>query len=258
MKRREEDQLIHLAFGELAADEAARVEANLKPQAARALEDYRSLKSDLKLLNSVPAPQIGVERMRDAILRQGLKRDRSFGRWALIFGPCLVAALAVFVVTARPSTHQSNSSTSEVAANLPDWTAQTPQAPALYPDTEITDRSKAIHEDVVFPQPENAPKSVHAAVLTVRRRLHRPLSIAQVSSNMVALADSQMSQPAPTPVEADQGSTSGAGPQTASDDSGQSAQGDQKIIVVHNAQDGATGAQTATEVDPSANVVFGG
>ncbi len=208
----------------------------------------------------MPEPQIGVERMRDAILRQGLKKDRSFGRWALIFGPCLVAAFSLFLITSRPSTQQSNSHAAEVATNEPDWTVKVPQAPALYPDTEITNRSEAIRGDVYFARPENAAKPAHLATLTVRKRVHRQLSIEQVSSELQA--NTSLSQPDSAPVDSDQGSVpaspTDSTPQTAPDNSGQSDQGDQKIIVVHNAQDGATGAQTATEVDPSTNVVFGG
>lgn len=75
MERNYEDKLMDLAFGELNPEEAARLEARMEaePNAARDLAFTRTMREDLLALSrDVPADQLSKERLRQAILGNGL------------------------------------------------------------------------------------------------------------------------------------------------------------------------------------------
>ncbi|MHB8636321.1 MAG: hypothetical protein ACYC96_07605 [Fimbriimonadaceae bacterium] len=108
MKKRLEDRLIEVAFGdrtELTASEQAAT-----PEAAARLKEYRLMRSALSQLREMPDHQLSTERLRERLLHQGLKRRRSFPWQALGYG---IAACSLFVcafyvsrdvrrITARP------------------------------------------------------------------------------------------------------------------------------------------------------------
>lgn len=75
MNRRFEDKLAELAFGDLSPEEAAKLEREMgaDPKAMAALSTYREMREGLKGLSEVPEDQLSRERLRDAILTQGLK-----------------------------------------------------------------------------------------------------------------------------------------------------------------------------------------
>jgi len=75
MKGKFEDKLAKLAFGELNSDEAARLEREVQsdPEALRTLSMYKDMRSGLRSLSDIPEDQFSKERLRDAILTQGLK-----------------------------------------------------------------------------------------------------------------------------------------------------------------------------------------
>jgi|GEM_PF-811566 len=70
-----EEKLARLAFGDLSPEEAARIESQAAqdPEAARALETFREMRSGLKAMATIPDDQLSKERLRDAILAQGLR-----------------------------------------------------------------------------------------------------------------------------------------------------------------------------------------
>jgi len=75
MKGKVEDKLVQLAFGDLSPSEAKRLEqvAERDPEAHRALVVYKEMRDGLRLLADVPEDQFSKERLRDAILKEGLK-----------------------------------------------------------------------------------------------------------------------------------------------------------------------------------------
>jgi hypothetical protein len=75
MKRKFEEKVAQLAFGDLSADDAAKLEQEVQsdPEALRALSQYKDMREGLKSLAEVPDDQLSKERLRDAILTQGLK-----------------------------------------------------------------------------------------------------------------------------------------------------------------------------------------
>ena len=98
MSRKFEDKLIRLAFGDSSLRESSSLERKVQsdPEAARALEEYQSLKIGLNLLTDVPPDQLSKERLRDAILGQGLKPlpVEPAPRWGWAWMPVTAAALA--------------------------------------------------------------------------------------------------------------------------------------------------------------------
>ena len=78
MNKREEDRLIELAFGELDSTEesilAHRVHSDEEFEAF--VSEWEELRDDLKDLRDIPEMQFSKERLRDAILGQGLKPAR--------------------------------------------------------------------------------------------------------------------------------------------------------------------------------------
>lgn len=70
-----EEKLAQLAFGDLSPEEAAQVEAQVSrnPEASQALADYRDMCGGLRSLAAVPEHQLSNERLRNAILTQGLR-----------------------------------------------------------------------------------------------------------------------------------------------------------------------------------------
>ncbi|HWD39290.1 MAG TPA: hypothetical protein VG944_10605, partial [Fimbriimonas sp.] len=75
MNRKFEDQLARLAFEELQNEESSALEARVAndPEAAKVLKDFRSIKQGLRGLADIPDHQLSNERLREAVLAQGLK-----------------------------------------------------------------------------------------------------------------------------------------------------------------------------------------
>lgn len=99
MKRNDEDKLIELAFGELTAEEAEQLRAcaSSDPKLARTLSQYSEMREGLACLKEIPEMQLSCDRLRDAILAGGLKEPRSIG-WNWVGVPIALAAVA-FVIT---------------------------------------------------------------------------------------------------------------------------------------------------------------
>jgi len=75
MKGKFEEKLAQLAFGDLKPDEAAKLEqeAQANPEAMRTLALYKDMRAGLRSLSDIPEDQFSKERLRDAILTQGLR-----------------------------------------------------------------------------------------------------------------------------------------------------------------------------------------
>jgi len=103
-----EEKLAQLAFGDLSPEEAAQVEAQVSrnPEASQALADYRDMCGGLRSLAAVPEHQLSNERLRNAILTQGLrtkpeeKPSKGFGAgW--IWMPVAACAMGFALITMR-------------------------------------------------------------------------------------------------------------------------------------------------------------
>ena len=101
MNSKFEEKLAQLAFGDLSPEEAARIEAQVKndPEALHALNMYHGMRAGLSGLKDIPADQMSKERLRDAILAQGLKPKATpkFG-WGWLWMPAMASVLAVGIM----------------------------------------------------------------------------------------------------------------------------------------------------------------
>jgi hypothetical protein len=92
MKKRLEDRLIEFAFSDRTETDVA--ELATTPETAARLKEYRAMRSALGSLRELPEHQLSTERLREALLHQGLKRRRSFPWQALGY---ISAASSLFV-----------------------------------------------------------------------------------------------------------------------------------------------------------------
>lgn len=117
-----EEKLAQLAFGDLSPEEAARIEAQVRkdPMAARALEEYRAMRGGLQSMAVVPEHQLSNERLRDAILAQGLRPQpvetpAKKAGWNWAWMPVAACALGFVMMTAR----NQPAHTPQVVMNMP-------------------------------------------------------------------------------------------------------------------------------------------
>ncbi len=99
MKNSKIEQLTNMAFG----DSPLVDPSTLSGAELRELENLKHLRQDLRLLGNVPEPQISIDRVRDAILREGLKpqAEPKFG-WSWFAMPLATCAIAFAIVFFRP------------------------------------------------------------------------------------------------------------------------------------------------------------
>jgi hypothetical protein len=97
MKKRIEEELAKLAFGDVESSEAVLLEHRTKtdPDAARTFETYCRMKEELRSLSQdVPEDQLSKERLRQAILARGLKDHPVAPRFGWVWVPAATAAIA--------------------------------------------------------------------------------------------------------------------------------------------------------------------
>lgn len=103
MNRKREEELMQLAFGDLRREECRSFASGIEndPEAEKMYGAYCEMREGLKALRDVPEMQLSTERLRDAILREGLapKRESRFN-FGWLAAPIAVGACAFVVVTA--------------------------------------------------------------------------------------------------------------------------------------------------------------
>lgn len=108
MNRKREEELMQLAFGDLRRENTplqAQIESD--PEAAKTYGSYCEMREGLRALKDIPEMQLSSERLRDAILKEGLSPRRESGwNWSWLATPLAVGACAFVVVTAmrKPAT----------------------------------------------------------------------------------------------------------------------------------------------------------
>lgn len=258
MKKLPEHELIRIAFGEASEEETRRLLADSEPGTAMKLDLYRRLRADLRdLATDVPEPQLSQERLQEAILRAGLKRERRAWSWSWAFAPMAALAIGVLFINRRPDLVEplSNAREAIAASEIP--------APAPAPDTP-SDRvaSAAGAESVAAPVIE--PTRVAPSVV----RRSRPARVAVRSKAKVghdvpvagAINDvAVLGMEARTTTVPSRGS---AGSRFVSADAAPeparlSAPTDAMVVLIASETDAATGANLAIEVASTSNVVIG-
>jgi hypothetical protein len=256
MKRKQEEDLIRLAFGDVEEASSERANRLLEEdaEARRLFAGYAEMREGLKQLHT-PEHQLSTERLRDAILRDGLTKERTGGsEWRWILAPFAVAAAAMFL-TLR-FTGDSNilpSSTNGGTVVMGPNAATEPSTPELrFAPSDVS--------DVLAQSEPNASRALAPTSPAATRAEARP------RPDLPAPVASRPAQPKPelvasnanlTPAEISMSAIDGALPAGSAAialSSGMEA----PIVLIGAESDEATGANKATEVSSPSNVVIGG
>jgi len=234
MKRKDEDLLQRLAFGELSDAEAARLRqaVELSPEHKKALAGFEAMRDGLSEMRDVPEDQLSTERLREAVLSRGLK-PRLRVTW--LWGPALACALGVGIGFLRHTTHgptdvRMTSSAAnagfDVAVNSPN-----PLAASVMPEE--------------LPAPNLS--EIHSAAYARRhqRRVRRDKQ-EEPYRNWLAVT---LNSDEPFGAEADRGADS---PRA------QRRSGGEQIVLITAGKDADSSVNNAREVDSGKNVLVGG
>jgi hypothetical protein len=270
MNRNLEDKLIKLAYGELSSREASAIEALVQtdPEAARLLASYRSLKTDMAEMPSPPPDQYSKERLRDAILGQGLKPvptpRPSFG-FGWLWMPATAFALAFgFMVVKRMEAPTPDHSPAGVVAfragegSVADSTLRF----SGFAKSPVSDFHPAPVSPLNAASTESSMKlaSHHGKSHSRHLKLSDATLVDPIiqgqANKLVAMtalgAGSSVKEPDPAMQDASYTTTSNGANSNSAD--GQSS----PIVMIDPEKDNDTGAQKATEVDSASNVIVGG
>ncbi len=232
MKRRDENHLIKLAFGEA---ELSPADEPLDRESALKLDLYRQMRQDLlDARDAVPPDQLSPERLRESILRSGLKKERrTLWTWALAPSLALLVAL--------------------IALNR-----EHPEANVVASSFEAADEAfQAVAPPVVETAPAPKESNVAAPVAPKVAPKPTPNRSKRVRPSPKALLASRADQPlAPAAAMADIMETSRSGMDSTALDSPETAS-PPTVVLIESTADQATGMNIATEVRPAANVVIG-
>jgi hypothetical protein len=147
MRKRFEEELSKLAFGDLDVEEARRLEMQTlsDPEASQTFQTYCRMKEELRsLAQDVPADQLSKERLREAILNRGMKEPlpRS-AKPTWVWMPAMAAVLAfgfMFVkgqLAGQAPTVVVNNSKARPNVDLPNFGVDAPVAAAKPAPTTV-------------------------------------------------------------------------------------------------------------------------
>ena len=261
MRKKIEEELAKLAFGDLSADEASRLElrTQVDPEAAKTFESYRRMKDELQLLGQdVPEDQLSKERLRQAILTRGLKHSEpAIQRMSWIWMP-VAAAFIAFGAFYLKGNFPAGGSTSTVVVDK-----TTAPEPNWLPEVGVVRPPK----NDVFVMPETSRSPVVSSSAPTRVAMGSTRKSTRMSGSASRLANdpelpsgaagldmfdrSPMSASEPVESPLNFGKSAEPAPAT-------SAAPAPTIIVIQTETDASTGTLKATEVGDTANVLVGG
>jgi hypothetical protein len=267
MKRHEKDELMMIAFGEMpiAETDARRAALSSDPEAAGELASLSQLREDLRVLSlKVPDAQLSTERMRDAILKQGLKQRNPIPRWSWIGAPVMGAVLAIGIYLSRLPYNEEQNRVAAADLAMPDVLAAkvAMNRDDFQPKTELTDLGHAVRqvysfgkeEPILSKSPPAVKKSnsdtvaVSDSALAYAPQAESTLSLEATPSSDAPATDAEPTTPTlHTETFPDSDDVALVTPSQ-----------EQKVVVVAEDKDGVTGAQKATEVGSSSDVMVGG
>lgn len=280
-----DDLLFGYAFGELSDAEIAKIESELMLDDALQSEAnlLKDLKSDLKSFEEIPEMQFSTERLRDAILGQGLKPKKVAPQWlSWVSAPMALASvvLLAFVFTggvnrmlgrqqnpvyvSAGSSQSANSlSGPMVAVNESTFSLQS-KATGSQVSSSANQTSKSEDEKMqggrkgnrrMNPRNERAKGLVAALDTSSRPSLARPASqSARSMRNMgvpVGVNNEVAGNVSLSDTVPEQGSASIISAAKAE-------VSPTEIVILNSERDAGTGAAIATEVKNPTNVVIGG
>jgi len=246
MRRKNEEELIKLAFGDIEPQGSERAKRMLADdaEAAKLFAGYSEIREGLKSLKT-PEHQLSTERLREAILKQGLKQKSPLAGWKWTLAPVAVAA-AAFLITLRMGGQPTSGTVADIPTDLgPKATIQNPI------DFRSTSR-----EPIIVPAPEVSQPSVER---NTERVASRTSGRSGGSRAARAAGASVVAFRAPTlsPADFSRSAIDGALPAGALALNLETSE-EQPIVLIGSESDESTGANRATEVSSASNVVIGG
>jgi len=250
MRRKNEDELIKLAFGDAEGDSArAKRLMEEDTEAAALFADYDEIRQGLKqLAGPVPEHQLSSERLREAILRDGLKQEKNAGfgwRWAL--APAAVMACA-FLITLRLGNDPDvlPDGFKGVASLVPPVETPVSDDPAIdfEPSVRVPNPDAAATEIEAAPRTESSSSGLVASASkpAVKERSTIPMATRTEALSPAEISNLAIGGGLPAGAVA---MIDGAPEETA-------------IVIINSDIDDATGAKRATEVTTASNVIIGG
>lgn len=250
MKRKNEVQLIELAFGDVNPEEATQLRQQVEADASSmaTLQAYEELRNSLGNLRDVPEMQMSRERLRDAILADGLRESRRF-TWTWFAAPAAVAALAfAFTLLVRDPVMPLPGGGGIATLDAGSLTMN------MDPTIERPNRSVAAllgNEElgrIKFPEPDKTTIETSAQGSTVAKFSKRATPLASKATEPEPAPPVATVASASAPVVADAASMGAAKPEEV----------EAEVIVFTLDTDVDTGARRATAMESSSNVVIGG
>lgn len=254
MRRRLEDELVQAAFEDLGPDRVAEVErlAGQDPDAAQALAAYRQMKEDLRCLRGVPEHQLSTERLRHAILHQGLK-PKPARNWGWTWMPAATMVLAALFTLMLQNRDQGG--TAVVGIQSPDSMGSVARNAEPVPDLFNFELSEPSTAAAVASVSTDEPSRTDET--TTRRKVDRPAKRAERGTAMLASAPA--AAPNNSSVDGDEATPyTGMAELAEAVASGADSGTEPPIVLIASEPDAFTGANRAMEVETASNVLIGG
>ena len=255
--KRKDDDLLRLAFGELAADAARSVEARADAEDLAQIAAFRELHDGLRQLPTPPPDGLSAERLRAAILDREIQARPKPFPWPVLFAPAALAALAAAVLLPRLKAPveprlalregPTHASAFEVAP-----------LPPLEPKAAIVAPSLAVAQEKVARAIASATPRPAVPAGTPRRRVRRakaPVAPSEPSRELLTLNVKPTGEDEPPAL-----SSTRATPQTLATPPSavvESASGGETVVIVSPERDLETGAPAATEREATSVLVGG-
>ena len=248
MRRKNEEELIKLAFGDIEPQGSERAKKMLAEdaEAAKLFAGYSEIREGLKSLKT-PEHQLSTERLREAILKQGLKRQSPLAGWKWTFAPLAVAA-AAFLITLRMGGQPTSGNFADIPSDQ--GTKSTIQNPIDFNSTS--------RDPIIVPAPEVSQPSVERnseRFASASRTSGRSSASRTARSTSASLIANRL--PALSPADFSRSAIDGALPAGALALNLETSE-EQPIVLIGSESDESTGANRATEVSSASNVVIGG
>ncbi len=249
MKGKFDEKLAELAFGDLSPKEAERIEAqaSMDPEAMRVLSTYRSMKGGMGDLMDIPEDQLSKDRLRNAILMQGLKpKPEKASPLGWLWMPATAFLLAAAVMLFNP---QGSGGDPVVAVSEKDVPSNFVAIKPLTSFNFGTLSAGTASEEKEAPKSIVVAQSQQSEPPVRRKRIRNNEELAKVELKGFGLIASNHQAPritittVPDPEMSPE--TEASAPPT-------------PIVIIEDNRDVSTGAYRAIEVGSSSNVLIGG
>lgn len=249
MNKKLEEKLAMLAFGDLSPEETMGLERELSrdPEAGLILRQYRDMRTGLKALHEIPEHQLSTERLRHAVLNQGLK-PKARPQLGWLWMPTVAAAFAFGIMFMRDGHQQL-----PLGSFADGSTIANPSGPPVAMNEALGDpflSATASGQVLSVADMQPAPNATFAMNRMGRHSRNDRHVVDDLKAQVAMEFDNLMqvnTDPQPKVML-----TSARGAKLADAPAASS------IVMIDSARDKNTGAQKATEVDSAGDVIVGG